>query len=192
MNKEEKRIARCACLKILYANTSSGNLFKDVFNNFFSFSKNNSEEFLNKSQIDYAEKLFDLTVLHKESLDNLIKSKLVNWKIERLALMDKIILRMSVAEMLYVDSVPPKVSISEGVEIAKQFSTNDSSSFINGILDAIYNDDFKLEKHNKKELLDIKLKIGEQNTGKNIFGCTDIAASNYNPKATIDDGNCEY
>ena len=138
MNKEEKRIARCVCLKILYANTSSGNLFKDVLDNFFS--KNNTEEFINKSQIDYAAKLFDLTVLHNESLDILIKSKLVNWKIERLALMDKMILRMSLAEMLYVDSVPPKVSIAEGVEIAKQFSTEDSSSFVNGILDAIYND----------------------------------------------------
>jgi N utilization substance protein B len=54
--------------------------------------------------------------------------------------MDKMILRMSIAEMLYVDTVPPKVSISEGVEIAKEFSTEDSSSFVNGILDAIYNE----------------------------------------------------
>ena len=140
MNKEEKRIARCACLKILYANTSSGNVFKDVFKNFFSLTKNDSQEFLNKSQVDYATKLFDLTVLYKDSLDSLVKSKLVNWRIERLALMDKIILRMSLAEMLYIDDVPPKVSIAEGVEIAKQFSTEDSSSFVNGILDAIYND----------------------------------------------------
>ena len=103
MNKEEKRIARCACLKILYANTSSGNVFKDVFKNFFSLTKNDSQEFLNKSQLDYATKLFDLTVLYKDSLDSLIKSKLVNWKIERLALMDKIILTMSLAEMLYID-----------------------------------------------------------------------------------------
>ena len=73
-------------------------------------------------------------------LDKMIESKLVNWKIHRLALMDKMILRMSLSEMLYVDSVPPKVSIAEGVEIAKEFSTDDSSSFVNGILDAIYNE----------------------------------------------------
>ena len=54
--------------------------------------------------------------------------------------MDKIILRMAISEMLFIDEVPPKVSIAEGVEIAKQFSTEDSSSFVNGILDAIYND----------------------------------------------------
>ena len=46
-------------------------------------------------------------------------------------------------EMLYEDKVPPKVSIAEGVEIAKEFSTNDSSSFINGILDAVYNQKLK-------------------------------------------------
>jgi len=140
MNKEEKRIARCTCLKILYANSRSGNLFKDVLANFFNIERKNSEEFLNKSQIKYATMLFDLTVLHTESLDEMISLKLENWKIERVALMDKMILRMSLAEMLYVQSVPPKVSIAEGVEIAKQFSTEDSSSFVNGILDAIYNE----------------------------------------------------
>ena len=139
MNKEEKRIARCACLKILYANSSSGNLFSDVLSNFFNKNKD-SEDFLKKEQVKYATLLFDLTTSNKDSLDDLIKSKLQNWKIERVALMDKMILRMSLAEMLYVSSVPPKVSIAEGVEIAKEFSTEDSSSFVNGILDAVYNE----------------------------------------------------
>ena len=47
---------------------------------------------------------------------------------------------MSLAEMLYEKQVPPKVSITEGVEIAKEFSTQDSSGFINGILDSVYNE----------------------------------------------------
>ena len=47
---------------------------------------------------------------------------------------------MAISEMFFIDDVPPKVSIAEGVEIAKVFSTNDSSSFVNGILDAIYNE----------------------------------------------------
>ena len=58
----------------------------------------------------------------------------------RLAIMDKIILRMCISEMLYMEDIPPKVSMAEGIEIAKKFSTIDSSGFINGILDAIYND----------------------------------------------------
>ena len=139
MNKEQKRIARCACLKILYANSSSGNIFADVLDNFFTTNKD-SEDFLNKDQVKYATLLFDLTTTNMDQLDDLIKSKLQNWKIERVALMDKMILRMSLAEMLYINSVPPKVSISEGVEIAKEFSTEDSSSFVNGILDAVYNE----------------------------------------------------
>ena len=61
---------------------------------------------------------------------------------KRLALIDKIILRMSISEMLYIDDIPPKVSIAEGVEIAKEFSTKDSSGFVNGILDAVYNENF--------------------------------------------------
>ena len=62
---------------------------------------------------------------------------------KRLALIDKIILRMSISEMLFFDEIPPKVSIAEGVEIAKEFSTKDSSGFVNGILDAVYNENFK-------------------------------------------------
>ena len=50
---------------------------------------------------------------------------------------------MAITEMLYIDEVPPKVSITEGVEIAKQFSTEDSSGFINGILDSVYNEIIK-------------------------------------------------
>ena len=137
MNKEEKRAARCVCLKILYANSSSGALFNEILDN---FNDEEALEKINKAQIEYASILFDVTIENKTELDKLIESKLVNWKIQRLALMDKMILRMSIAEMLYIDSVPPKVSITEGVEIAKEFSTEDSSSFVNGILDAVYND----------------------------------------------------
>ena len=73
-------------------------------------------------------------------IDKIIKERSKNWDFNRITIIDRLILRMSLAEMLYEDEVPPKVSITEGVEIAKQFSTSDSSSFINGILDAVYND----------------------------------------------------
>ena len=66
-------------------------------------------------------------------MDTIIKNKLNNWDITRLAAIDKAILRMSISEMLFIDEIPPKVSITEGVEIAKEFSTDDSSSFVNGI-----------------------------------------------------------
>ena len=137
MNKEQKRAARCVCLKILYANSSSGVLFDEILDN---FNDNEALESINKEQIKYASMLFSLTIENKIELDKLIESKLVNWKIQRLALMDKMILRMSLSEMLYVESVPPKVSIAEGIEIAKTMSTEDSGAFVNGILDSFFND----------------------------------------------------
>jgi len=140
MDKEEKRISRCLCLQILYANNSSGSSFEDVLENFFEKENKDFEYTLSEEQIIYASSLYKLTLKHDEEIDKMIESKLVNWEIKRLARMDKMILRMSIAEMVYMDSVPPKVSISEGVEIAKEYSTEDSSSFVNGILDAIYNE----------------------------------------------------
>ena len=53
--------------------------------------------------------------------------------------MDKLILRLVMTEILYIDHVPPKVSIAEGIEIAKTMSTEDSSAFVNGILDSFFN-----------------------------------------------------
>ena len=91
----------------------------------------------------YAEKLTKITIDHKESSDILIVERLKNWEMKRLSLMDKLILRLGISEMLHEESVPPKVSIVEGVEIAKLFSTPDSGRFVNGILDSIYNDSLK-------------------------------------------------
>ena len=142
MNKTEKRIARCLCLEILYAHASTGSNFTDILDNFFTKKNNILDYQLIDAQIKYASKLYDATLLHSKTVDSLIESKLVNWEMKRLALIDKIILRMSISEMLYIDDIPPKVSIAEGVEIAKEFSTKDSSGFVNGILDAVYNENF--------------------------------------------------
>ena len=81
--------------------------------------------------------------MHAVEIDKLIISRSKNWDFDRITLIDKLILRMALSEMMYVDEVPPKVSIAEGVEIAKQFSTEDSSSFINCILDSVYNEIIK-------------------------------------------------
>ena len=90
--------------------------------------------------VKYGKQLSKLVFQHAIEVDKLIKNRSLNWDFDRITLIDKLILRMALVEMFYVDEVPPKVSIAEGVEIAKQFSTEDSSSFINGILDAVYNE----------------------------------------------------
>jgi len=73
-----------------------------------------------------------------EELDRLIREASRNWRLERMPMLDKCILRMAVYEFLYLDDVPPKVTIDEAVEIGKRFGSQESGSFINGVLDKIY------------------------------------------------------
>ena len=91
------------------------------------------------SILKYAMKLTNKCLDYNEELDDLIISKSSNWDISRIAIIDRIIIRLALTEMLYFDDIPAKVSIVEAVEISKEYSTDDSSSFINGILDSIYN-----------------------------------------------------
>ena len=95
---------------------------------------------LKKNIQDYGVDLAKVTVKKYESLDKEIISRSKNWDSTRITLMDKLILRMVIAEIMYIEHVPPKVSIAEGIEIAKIMSTDDSSAFVNGILDSFYND----------------------------------------------------
>jgi len=151
MDKNHKREARSLCLQILFANNFSNGEFDDLFANFYLNQDSDLEEIsYSKKQIEYASRLYSYVVKEKDSTDKLIESKLVNWEMNRLAMIDRMILRMSITEMLFLDDIPPKVSITEAVEIAKQFSSEDSSGFINGIMDAIYNEKYSI--NNKKKI----------------------------------------
>jgi len=87
---------------------------------------------------EYVTALFLKTVENKKFIVEIISKYLENWEWSRVALLDQLILQMATAELFYIDDVPPKVTIAEAIEIANQFSTSDSSAFVNGILDAIY------------------------------------------------------
>ena len=76
---------------------------------------------------------------NREAIDKLIAQSSKNWRVERMSLADRNILRVGVYEMLYMMDIPPKVSIDEAVELGKKFGTEESGAFINGILDSIYN-----------------------------------------------------
>ena len=140
MDKEQKRVSRYICLQIMYANEVSNRGKAEEIIKYFNKDLNDIFGDIINSQVEFATKLYKVSIDNKEYADNLIKNNLNNWDIARLALIDKLILRMAISEMFFIDDVPPKVSIAEGVEIAKVFSTNDSSSFVNGILDAVYNE----------------------------------------------------
>lgn len=81
------------------------------------------------------------TVMEKgEHLQSLIIPKLKNWDPERIALLDMILMKMGVAEFLYFETIPPKVTINEYIDLAKEYSTQQSGQFVNGILDNIHKD----------------------------------------------------
>ena len=75
----------------------------------------------------------------KTELDRLITQASRNWRLERMSCLDKCILRMAIFEILFMEDIPPKVSIDEAVELGKKFGSEDSGSFINGVLDKVYN-----------------------------------------------------
>ena len=85
----------------------------------------------------FAESLFLRTLDRLEQIDRIIEKHLENWDFERVALIDRIVLRMAICELLAFDDIPPKVSINEAIEVAKRYSTPKSGKFVNGILDAV-------------------------------------------------------
>lgn len=89
----------------------------------------------------FGEDLVNRVLIHKKEFDEKIEERISNWELNRVALIDKILLRMAICEILYFPDIPPKVSINEAIEIAKEFSTAGSGKFINGILDAILSDE---------------------------------------------------
>ena len=99
-----------------------------------------------KKVTDFTRRLLEQTVENKEELDQMIMKQLKNWDYQRVAVIDKILLRMAIVEFLYFEAIPPQATLNEMIEISKAFSTDRSGKFINGILDAILKN---LRKKNK-------------------------------------------
>jgi transcription antitermination factor NusB len=85
----------------------------------------------------FTEELVRGTREHQPKIDDLIRQFTEHWSIDRMAVVDRNILRQGIYELLWAPDVPPKVTINEALEVAKKFSTQESSRFINGILDRI-------------------------------------------------------
>ncbi len=98
-----------------------------------------------KKSSDFIQLLFFSVMDNVNWADDLIRSHLQNWEFDRVAQVDRLLLRMGICEIFFIEDVPPKVSISEMVEISKIYSTDESPGFINGILDAVYKDYQKKE-----------------------------------------------
>ncbi len=127
-----RRVAREAVLQALYAIEITGESPDKVLRDTLgrqSYDLNTRK---------FIETLFQESIEHKDWCEGQITSRLNNWDYNRVALLDRLLLIEAISEIFFIEDVPPKVSISEAIEIAKQYSTEESSSFINGILDNIY------------------------------------------------------
>ncbi len=126
-----RRRAREHVLKALYAFELGEQTEEEIIE---SILKKGS---LDENSLSFARKLFDLTIAHLDEIDEKIGFLATNWKLERIAIVDKNILRMAITEVDYLPDIPIKVAINEAIELAKKYSTIESASFVNGILDKV-------------------------------------------------------
>jgi transcription antitermination factor NusB len=94
---------------------------------------------------DFSKKLVLGVYQKKDTLDKVISEASKNWRIERMARLDKSILRLAAFEIMFMADIPPKVSLDEAVEIGKRFGGEDSGRYINGVLDNIYSTTMKID-----------------------------------------------
>lgn len=118
-----------------------------LMENFFrSPAKMDFSKMISSEKKEYSHELLRTVLEKKDYCMELVQPKLMNWDKERVALIDLLLLRMGVCELLYFPTIPTKVTINEYIEIAKRYSTQQSGQFVNGVLDNILKD---LEKENK-------------------------------------------
>ena len=139
-----RRSAREIVLKALYAIELAGTNPAQVLADPLLVKENAGALF------EFSKALLMTTVNNRVEFDKYIREKAHNWDFDRLAIIDKLVLRMALCEFLYFDDIPPKVSIDEAIEITRKYSTEKSDKFVNGILDGILNDLRQNGKINKK------------------------------------------
>ncbi|MBN1153297.1 transcription antitermination factor NusB [candidate division KSB1 bacterium] len=152
-----RRRARELVLRALYAAELSKNPIAQIIKT--QFKRRNHDDPI----YDFCVNLTKKTFTNYQEFDEMIKKKALNWDFDRIAVIDRIILRMAMCEFIFFEDIPPKVSIDEAIEISKKFSTEKSGKFINGILDSVLNEWNHENKINKKGrgLIDIRKQKNE-------------------------------
>lgn len=128
--KFKRRIVREKVLQILYAFELNSDALQSLTEGILA----DLEDEIDRK---FANDLVNRVIIHRKELDLKIKERVDNWEMGRIALIDKLLLRIGICELFYFPDIPPKVSINECIEVAKIYSTAGSGKFINGILDAI-------------------------------------------------------
>lgn len=127
--KSKRRKLREKVLQILYAHEMNRGGLSDIIDDQLSDVKNGEDR-------EFCTGLINFVIAERREIEDNIEKRLVNWDVTRIAVIDKLLLRIGIGELLYAVDIPPKVTINEIIEIAKEYSTAKSGKFINGILDA--------------------------------------------------------
>tara|TARA_B100000902_G_scaffold49934_1_gene56689 strand:- start:8684 stop:9100 length:417 start_codon:yes stop_codon:yes gene_type:complete len=132
--KQHRKKAREAVLQALYAKHVSNEDEKKVLHDI------NERYQFDEPTKNFVNELFHLTIKNQNILDDKIESSLENWTLERVNIIDRLIMQMSICEMSMMQDydISHKVTISSAIENAKKFSSEDSTAFVNGILDSIH------------------------------------------------------
>ena len=131
----KRRLAREIAVQFLYQHDLGGGVLDDSLAMFWQTQPEVAEP-----TRKFAEELIRGTVAHRVEVDERITKYAEHWELQRIAAVDRNILRLAMYEMLHRDDIPPVVSINEAVDIAKKFSTSESGAFVNGILDRLRGD----------------------------------------------------
>ena len=134
IEKQHRKKAREAVLQALYAKYLSNEDEKKVLHDI------NERYQFDKPTKKFVDELFKSTIKNQSILDKKIEASLENWTLERVNIIDRLIMQMSICEMSFMQDydISHKVTISSAIENAKKFSSEDSTAFVNGVLDSVY------------------------------------------------------
>lgn len=169
--KGTRSLVRSKILQIMYSFfLGKDNLekeFSHIFYREFNFEENEkkSEKLLkpnevyeldadkpilwDNSHIEFGQDLLRSSINNEQYVNEILEKHAQNWTIERISILDRIIITIAISEFIDFPSIPPKVSIDEAINLSKEYSTDKSSDFINGVLDAVYRDFKSNNKMNK-------------------------------------------
>jgi len=124
-----RRKEREYALQVLYAQEYNPLPLNDAITEF--------NEVFDATSGEFTSDLVNLCIQNQEELDEMIKENLRSWKLERIAIVDKLIIRMGLVELLYFSDIPPEATLNEAVELSRKFGADKSVKFVNGVLDVL-------------------------------------------------------
>lgn len=130
-----RRKSREIAMKLLFEMSINKEEYKEIIENF----KEHTDVDLKNLDMVYISRVLDGIGKNNELIDKRIEAYLINWKLDRISKIDLAILRISTYEILFEEDIPDIVSVNEGIELAKKYSDEKSSTFINGVLGNMIN-----------------------------------------------------